>query len=236
MNKWSIFGLLRRLPGTCLLCSSSNHHDDLDICCDCRQELPYLINVCDTCSLPLPTDVNGVCGRCQTNPPHFDHTFSLFHYATPVDKLIQRLKFNNRLIYARTLGGLFAQAIVKRTPNLWPECIIPVPLHQKRLRTRGFNQAMELARPVAAKLLTNIDNHCCNRILDTKPQSSLAAKQRRNNIRHAFTVDASIPWKKVVIFDDVMTTGQTVNALAKTLKERGVEEVSVWCIARAIPS
>lgn len=204
------------------------------MCVLCRQDLPYLANTCASCSLPLPETVNGRCGRCQKDPPHYDRTFALFDYATPIDKLVQRLKFSSKLVIARTLGELFAEAITSNNVPV-PECIIPVPLHPKRLRKRGFNQAMELVRPVATTLGLTIDNFSCKKILDTTPQSTLPAKQRRSNILHAFSVDSSIKWKRVVIFDDVMTTGQTVNTLAKALKDNGVEDVSIWCIARAIP-
>jgi ComF family protein len=223
------------MPGSCLLCDAPNNHHNLDLCVDCKQELPYLANVCTRCSLPLPDNVTSICGQCQLKPPHYDHTISLFNYAMPVDKLVQRLKFNEKLVIARTLGGLFAERIDEHTNNFEPQCIIPVPLHKNRLRQRGFNQALELARPVASRRKIKIDNTSCKRIIDTEAQSSLPADERHKNVRHAFSVDTSIDYQRVVLFDDVMTTGQTVNALAKALKKQGVEEVAVWSITRALP-
>ena len=234
MNNWLFNALSKLLPSSCLLCDSESHHHRYDLCRDCEQELPYLSTGCIRCGLPLADNVAGTCGKCLTNPPHYDHCFSLLNYAAPVDKLVQRLKFTGKLVIARSLAELFVQRTANWSSISAGECIIPVPLHKNRIRQRGFNQALELARPIAKNLKIKIDKTSCKRIIDTQPQSILSADERANNICHAFSVEPAIAWKRVILFDDVITTGQTVNTLAKELKQHGVEEVTVWCIARAL--
>jgi len=234
LNNCIINALTSLLPNSCLLCDAPSQHPLYDLCDHCEQELPYLSNGCERCGLPLADGVSGTCGQCITNPPHYDRCFSLFNYAAPVDKLVQNLKFNGKLVIARSLGQLFAQRTAKWNAPPLGECIIPVPLHKNRIRQRGFNQAMELARPISKSLNITIDKTSCTRIIDTQPQSSLDADDRGKNIRHAFSVKPEIKWKRVILFDDVITTGQTINSLAKELKLNGVEEVSVWCIAGAL--
>ena len=122
-------------------------------------------------------------------------------------------------------------SIKHRKSNL-PECIIPVPLHPQRLRVRGFNQALELARIIAKQLNIPLNYSLCQRDKSTPFQSGLSAKQRKQNLKNAFIVTKPHAYKHVAIFDDVVTTGTTVNELAKQLKNSGVETIEVWAIAR----
>lgn len=114
-----------------------------------------------------------------------------------------------------------------------PECIIPVPLHRRRLRQRGFNQALEIAKPLAKKLQLPVDFKTCIRTKHTRPQSELSAKKRQQNIKNAFTLKKPITAKHVAIVDDVMTTGNTVTELSALLRNNGVTTIEIWCCARA---
>ena len=152
-------------------------------------------------------------------------------YASPLKELIGHLKFHGNLSYAPLLAQTFVGALKHRKNNL-PECIIPVPLHQQRLRERGFNQALELARIVAKQLHIPVDYTLCQRNKATPFQSGLSAKQRKQNLKGAFSVGNTQSYKHVAIFDDVVTTGTTVNELAKQLRQSGVETIEVWAIAR----
>ena len=194
---------------------------------------------CYQCALPLhgTTAVpSPLCGHCLKGPPSYDHTFSAFQYAHPVDHLIHVLKFNRKLAIARLLGELMAQQLTKRARSISsppPQLIIPVPLHAARLRERGYNQATELARPIARALNIPIDYQHCQRQRATAIQSDLPASERSRNVKGVFSVVKKLPAHHVAIVDDVMTTGATVAEFATTLRSAGVEKIEVWVCARA---
>jgi len=166
--------------------------------------------------------------------PAFANTVSLFDYRPPVDSLILGLKFHGRLACARLLGALLAEKLKHVINKDLPDCIIPVPLHPARLRRRGYNQALELARPLARVLRLPLDPHSCRRIIATAEQTTLDARMRRRNLRGAFRVVADLGLRHVALVDDVMTTGHTVQALSRALRASGVARVDVWVCARAI--
>lgn len=222
-------------PPRCLLCDSAGV-DDADLCEHCYQQLPFNKTACVTCALPLPsnTSAGAICGRCQKKPPLYDEAFSVFGYEQPMVWLIQQLKFNEKLAHVRLLGELVADSdCVKKIAELEDVCILPVPLHKKRLRQRGFNQSIELARALSKKTGWSMELHCVQRIRDTTAQTGLDAKARRKNIRGAFEVVEALSQKHVLIVDDVVTTGSTVNELSRVLKKSGVEKVTVLSLARA---
>ncbi len=239
MNQWMKNAQFRLaatwLPPVCLLCGDVGirHAARLsDLCFACRQSLPWAESQCARCALPLhATGVEALCGRCQTQPPAFELCLSPFFYRAPLDHLLQGLKFNGRLTQARLLGELMADwlAAVVEVP---PDQLIPVPLHAVRLRERGFNQAAELARPIARRFGVSLNLGNVRRVLATPPQSDLSRKQRLENVRGAFEVVQPMSGH-VVIIDDVMTTGSTADELAKTLLRAGAKRVDVWVCARA---
>ncbi|MDH5712232.1 MAG: ComF family protein, partial [Gammaproteobacteria bacterium] len=210
--------------------------DGTDLCQHCYQSLPFNQTACISCALPLPEGVSAgaVCGRCQKKPPLYDEAFSVFSYEQPVVWLIQRLKFNEKLAHARLLGGLLAaSSCVKEITDVSGVCLLPVPLYKKRLRQRGFNQSIELARALSKITGWPMELNSVKRIRDTSAQAGLDAKARRKNIRGAFEVIQSMPYRHVVIVDDVVTTGSTVNELSRVLKKAGVEKITVLSLARA---
>lgn len=223
------------MPPICVLCGEVGIHLPMgvrDLCLACQKSLPWVESQCARCALPLSvTAVEALCGRCQTQPPAFESCLSPFRYHVPVDHLLQGLKFNGRLAQARLLGELMADWLgsVVESP---PDQLIPVPLHADRLRERGFNQAVELAHPIAKHFGLPLNLHGVRRILATPPQSDLSRKERLKNIRGAFEVVRPVRGH-VAIIDDVMTTGSTADELAKTLLRAGAERVEVWVCARA---
>ena len=220
-------------PPRCLLCGSSGR-DDMDLCGHCYRALPFNHVSCAVCALPLPqrTSQDTVCGRCQKKAPYYDQAFSLFSYQQPVIWFIQQLKFNEKLVHARLLGDLLASSgCIERIVD--DVCILPVPLFKKRLRQRGFNQSIELARALSKKTGWPMELQRVQRVRETSAQTGLDAKERRKNIRGAFEVVEPLPQKHVVIVDDVVTTGSTVNELSRVLKKSGVEKVTVLGLARA---
>ncbi len=220
----------RLLPAQpCLLCGADSH---AGLCCQrCDAELPRLTEVhCPICALPTPA--GGVCGQCLQQPPPFDHAVAAFSYSFPLDKMIQALKFNERLILVNHL----ADAIVRRT-HTKPDCLVAMPLHPERLRERGFNQSLLLARRIARRLDLPLLTDACARVRNTPPQSTLPWKERDKNMRHAFACspNADLRGKHIAVVDDVMTTGASIGELARALKQAGASEISAWVVARTLP-
>jgi len=218
-------------PPLCLLCGARSGRQ-LDLCLPCQQDLPWNTSACSRCALPLPTTAAGqICGACQRQPPPFDHATAAFVYEFPLDRLIVGLKFQRRLHHARMLGELLAQAIQMRAPTL-PEALVPVPLHPQRLQGRGYNQALEIARPLGRALGIPVVNDLCRRTRATAEQSQLSAAERRRNLRGAFSVHGPCP-SHVAIVDDVHTTGSTLAEIALMLRQAGAQHVEAWSCARA---
>lgn len=220
-------------PPTCLLCGARGR-TRLDLCNGCLAALPAVVNPCRGCGAPLPSGAGEICGRCQRRPTRFDSIVVPFHYAHPMDWLVQRLKFQGRLAHARLLGELLARAVTASGLQA-PALVLPVPLHSARLRERGFNQAEEIARHVARRLHLSLGSRCLGRHKATAAQMGLPASQRRANVRGAFVINAPerIAGCHVALVDDVVTTGSTVDELARALKRSGAARVDVWACARA---
>jgi len=223
------------LFSSCVLCGVHCRTCDetrRSLCDACFVELPFITsNSCHVCALPVAMP-SPLCGRCLICRPAYKKCIATFNYWQPVTYLIQSLKFHDKLAYASLLGTIMADTLETRLDQL-PDVIIPVPLHGTRLRERGYNQALELARPIAKKLLVSIDVLSCCRSRSTSVQSLLSAKDRHKNVAGAFEFSNIEKYKRVAIVDDVMTTGHTINELTSTLLRAGVEEVLVWVCARA---
>ncbi|ASF48453.1 ComF family protein [Methylovulum psychrotolerans] len=220
------------LPPTCLLCGNAGERPR-DLCQACYGQLLRPTQHCYQCAEPLPSPsaVPLRCGRCISRRPAFDETHAAFVYDDALRYLVTGLKFAAHYKNARLLGHLLAETVRQNAET--PQLLIPVPLHKHRYRQRGFNQSLEIARTVAHSLNIPLRVDACQRCHDTPQQSRLNAKQRRQNLRHAFVVAKPLNVRHVAIIDDVMTTGSTVHEVAKVLKKAGVERVDVWVCARA---
>ena len=234
MSAWLNPLLERLLPPRCIICDAPGH-GGMDICPSCLASLPHNQRACSQCALPLPAGDAAApvrCGQCLKKPPVFDHAISLFEYKDDAASLIMQLKFNDRLALSRLFGQLMLDRVrVEGAAGV--DALLPVPLHRSRLRSRGFNQSVELARMLSRGLQKPLLRHQVARVVATSQQTGLDAKTRRRNIRGAFRVMAAIPYEHVAIVDDVVTTGSTVNELSRVLKKAGVKTVSVWSVARA---
>ncbi len=217
-------------PQACLACQGGTT-DGQDFCSGCATTLPHLGPACPQCAAPYDLGAHAaVCGRCQTEAPAYTASRALFRYAFPVDRMIQGLKYHGQLHNARVLGELLATRLAGQSA---PDCILPVPLHRARLRERGYNQSLELARVVARTLNVILDYRSLRRTRPTASQTGLPLDERARNVREAFALAPDFSARRVAIVDDVMTSGHTVNAVAKCLRGAGVEEVEVWVVARA---
>lgn len=224
------------LPNHCLLCRMPIRAQVVatPLCPGCTRDLPWLGPACHSCGLPLAVgSVDLTCGRCQQHPPPFQRVHAPWRYDRPLDALILRMKFGADPAVAKTLGELLAISLAAQAMPR-PDLLLPVPLHPRRLRQRGFNQALEIARPIARRLQLPIDTHGCTRRRDTRAQSDLPVQARRANVRGAFELNRRFERLHVTIIDDVMTSGYTVAELARQLRRHGAEQVSVWCCARTV--
>jgi ComF family protein len=229
VQAWIAEGRRWLLPPRCLLCGAPGS-DDLDLCADCAAELPRNRLCCARCALPLPAPA-ALCGQCQRHPPPWHAAWAPFRYAWPLDRLESRYKFAAELAAGRALGALWRGEPMPVAP---PALIVPVPLHRARLRRRGYNQALELAKPLARHLGVPLRHDVLQRLRSTDAQTDLDAAARRRNVRGAFAVRQSVPLPPhVAVLDDVMTTGATLAECARVLKRAGVRRVDVWALARA---
>lgn len=214
------------LPGCCVLCARRSERRR-DLCAACENDMPRIGNACVRCALPL---VNaGVCGRCLQHPPPQDATRAAFRYAWPLDALVTDFKFNGDHAAGRVLGELFAESLSFGSK---PDCLLPVPLHAKRLRERGFNQSLLLADAFSRKWRIEVNASLLARVRETEVQSGMNARARRRNVRGAFGLTAQNVPRHVVIVDDVVTTGSTTAEIAALLRRMGVEVIEVWTLAR----
>lgn len=211
----------------CLLCGAPSRHGIWCPACDAALPALDAAPSCPRCALPTPD--GSLCGRCLKRPPAFDRTVAAFAYAFPLDKLVQALKYGEQLALAKALAERLAARIAHR-----PDLVLPMPLHPARLRARGYNQSLELARHLAGRLELPLLADGAQRIRDTTPQSSLPWKARKRNVRNAFACGASLHGLHVAIVDDVMTSGATLDELARTLRRAGAQEISVWVVARTV--
>ena len=230
-------------PTRCLACGEPGG-EAWDLCPACAAGLPWSGAACVRCALPLPGLVAAcggapegaghadapVCGACLAQPPPLDAAYAACLYRAPLDRLLPRFKFHEDLAAGRLLAQLMAEAFAA-LPR--PDALVPVPLHRARLRRRGYDQALELAKPLARALRIPLRADALVRVRATAPQSERDAAARRRNVRHAFAVRPGAPLPaRVVLVDDVMTTGATLHAAARALRRAGVARVEAWVCAR----
>ncbi len=218
------------LGSSCALCGK--HHAGL-LCPGCRAR--YTANSvarCRRCAIALHA-AHPDCGACTAHPPSFDASFAVTDYSAPTAALVQALKFGAQL----PLAAAFADLLMNVVPGkavASASLIMAVPLSTERMAERGFNQAHEIAKPIARAWQLPLATELCVRVRNTEPQSSLPLAQRRGNMRGAFTLIRRnrVVGQHVVLVDDVMTTGETMEALAATLKRNGAARVTNLVFAR----
>lgn len=215
--------------GTCFLCHGSASTGLL--CVACAADLPRLDGErCPRCALASPA--NAVCGRCLARPPHFDGTIAVLAYGFPADVLVHALKFRGQLAVAGLLAQLLSERVARAAHV---DCVMPVPISRNRLRDRGYNQALEIARHLAHATGIALAPELCRRVRDTPAQTDLPWAERATNVRGAFQCAGAVSGAHVAVLDDVMTTGATLEEIAATLKRAGAASVVNWVAVRTLP-
>lgn len=225
MNNWRCFDQILG-PPVCQLCGSEGIGPE--ICAGCFRDLPRAGRVCGLCARPVLQE--GVCPACVLRRPVYHRARVPFIYDFPVNRLIHRLKYGGTRCHARLLGELVGRAL--RRFRCLPPVIIPVPSHRRRLKQRGFDQAVSIATSVARLTGSRLMTGLCMRCRDTPPLWPLSVLDRRRALRGAFVCRAPAP-PRVAIFDDILTTGATASSLARTLRLAGADLVEVWAVARS---
>jgi ComF family protein len=222
-----IWGAITRiaLAPECLLCGA--RADESMLCAACATGLPPPPPSCPVCAVPSPDA--AVCGACLASPPSFDATLAVWPYVFPIDRLIQSLKYRGDLPVARLFGAALALRVSGRAVDM----VVPMPLARQRLRARGFNQALEIARATVRRAV--IETATVERVRDTASQADLVYDARERNVRGAFVCNRALHGRRVAVIDDVMTTGATLAELARTLGNAGAAWVENWVIARTPP-
>jgi ComF family protein len=226
------------LPSACALCGAGCAEA---LCTPCERQFGAQRRVrCRRCANPLgKVDDGRECAACLVRAPAFDATLAAADYASPLDQLVLQLKFGARLALAPWFARMLRDSVLADPGFLLPNLLCPVPLGPARLAGRGFNQALEIARPLARALGVPLRARLTIRALDTAAQSSLAPGERASNLRHAFAVApdavALVRRQHIGVVDDVMSSGHTLNELAATLKRSGAARVSNLVFARTPP-
>ncbi|HEY6641488.1 ComF family protein [Povalibacter sp.] len=223
-------------PSVCVLCSGRGANPLLDLCAECHADLPKNDSACARCAEPLARGISVaplLCGLCLQRVPRFDAALCALRYAYPVDRMIRQLKYGNAVIHGRVLGEIMAAYVGRMHCGPWPDCVVPMPLAQKRFEQRGYNQAIELAAVIERRLPVRVRTDLVVRSRETLEQAELDRKQRSRNVRGAFSLSGELRGRHVAIIDDVVTTGSTVNELARVLRRAGARRVDVWAVARA---
>lgn len=229
--------LLYPPQANCLGCASPRGNEDGVLCEDCQRRLKPIremdVPVCARCGSPISALTEG-CRRCADwKADELDMARSCYVYAPPVDGLIIQFKYNGvyRLdeFLGRALCGMIRDLEIEK-----PDFLVPVPMHRRRLRQRGYNQAELLARVVEREMGWNMAE-LLRRSRYTRRQAKLSAKQRRHNLDGAFELDGDVSGLKILLIDDVLTTGATANRCARLLKRSGAAWVGLLSVARAAP-
>ncbi len=205
------------------------------LCGICWQALERIDEpVCRLCGLPMT--VPGLCGACRRRRPAFDYARAAARYGEVVREALHAFKFGGRRALAAPLGDLLAGPGSVALPADAPDLLVPVPLHPRRQRERGFNQSSLLARRVGRAWGLPVRSDILLRTAATSPQTDLSAEARRANVRHAFTLRRPelVAGRHVILVDDILTTGATVGECARVLREEGAATVGVLTVARVV--
>jgi len=211
-------------------------HEIPNLCCICEPQLPYLRQYCRQCALPL-ANTESQCGHCPKHKPSYDESYCAIKYEAPSSGLLTKTKHHQELTCLSTLSSIFEAGFYQyghNEPSLKPDIIIAIPLSWPRQFRRGFNQSQCLAEIISGKLDIPISNNQLRRVRHTRTQQGLSRTERIKNLQNCFEASSKVEGLKIALFDDVITTGATMESAASVLKQAGAKSVVAWGIARTV--
>ena len=213
-------------PKSCPMCDVVLKRDEL-ICKRCNKKLKYIVEPkCKKCGRGLDDVRKEYCGDCGRGLHVYDSGIAAFVYDDMVSHSIYRFKYHNRRTYAEFYGAAIAYKYREQIRRWDADVIIPVPIYKKKLKKRGFNQAALIGRELGKKLCIPVDEKYLSRVVNTKPQKEMSGLDRKKNVEKAFKiVENVVKYKKIILVDDIYTTGSTIDACARVLLAAGVEEI-----------
>lgn len=201
----------------------------INICPGCLKDLPWLDQKCGRCALPLPEEAHSlICGQCLAHPPTYHKADALFYYRFPIDHVISRIKYQRTTYFIGAMANLMAKFL--RFPNSI-EALIPIPMHKHKQFRRGFNQAELLAQRLSQLTGIPTDTNILVKTTSTPPQMGLSRKERLKNQRGSLICKKNT-YQHVVLIDDVLTTGATMETASEALTKTGISTIDVMVIAR----
>ena len=233
VNKWlkivqQITKVCLPLSTQCVLCLQPSC-TEIALCEPCEKTLPWIVDACERCGIAVNVG-QTLCAQCLGKNPPFGRLSAPFEYAWPINAFISKLKYGGHLPFGRMLGYLLSKHFTCIHPI---DTIVAIPLHPLRQKERGFNQCIELGWQVAKQLNLPLDKRSCTKIIDTPSQALLSASRRSNNLNEkAFCISPDFAAKHVLVIEDVVTTGTTINAFTRALKQHGVRTVEILSVCR----
>ncbi len=220
----------------CLFCEATTY-DPAMLCANCIADLPWNRDRCKRCALPLPyrSELELLCGECLQTPAPFARILCPLRYEFPIDRALHLFKYHGKRYWQRsfvTLMEAFVQFHYADTTRALPQVLLPIPMHNEKMKERGFNQAALLAQGLARRLNIPMDQDWLHKIRNTEHQAALDKEDRLKNLRGAFAVSGKRTYRHIALIDDVVTTRATVETLARLLQAQGIETIDVWCLAR----
>ncbi|WP_041267047.1 ComF family protein [Geotalea daltonii] len=227
-------------PPLCHLCRVYiPNAGDVHLCTSCLEQLhPVASPLCPICGVPFATEdgIDHRCGACSVRRPAYVAARAAFVFDGPIQELIHRFKYAHKTHLSRPLALMTARHLADFAGQTAADIVIPVPLHKKRLRWRSYNQAILLAAVLSKEWRIPLSRNALQRTRWTEPQINLAADERQQNVKGAFAVaePERVADRRIILIDDVFTTGSTVEECAKTLKKAGAAEIFIITVARAL--
>jgi len=219
----------RIILSRCALCHALQAETQ-SLCRSCLKDLPCIESSCHICGMPLSS--SDTCGSCIILPTVLDKTICAYRYAYPLDLLIKRYKYKQKMDLILPLVSVLSEKILANSEAL-PEVIVPVPLHFNRLFKRGFNQSLEISKILSRIINVPVDNNLIARVRDTTPQFKLTSKQRKSNLKGAFKITTGRTYQSLAIVDDIITSGATGDEIAQLFHRSGIKQIQLWALARA---
>lgn len=224
-------------PPVCPLCGKKLLDKRERTCKACEKKIRFLREpTCYSCGKPLPDSSQEYCMDCRKSPKNFQRGMGLCLYREPAAGSLSAIKYHNKRAFARYYIEEIRKRKGRELRKLSPDLVIPVPIHPKKRRKRGFNQAELFAKGIGEIIGCPTENNLVRRIYETKPQKQLSPQQRRKNLKHAFSANQKVYEKRkcpqrILVVDDIYTTGATAQAVTEVLHGLGVRDVYIFCVA-----